>query len=74
MNPVYTAQSLSALITDRELQIIQEMSKGRSSKQIAAQLGIATNTVEKHRSNIFKKTGCSNAAEVVTLFVRSGTI
>ncbi len=52
-------------ITPRELQVIDYSAKGLPIKQIASQLDISERTVEKHRSNIMRKTNTSNIIEAI---------
>ncbi|MDO6431127.1 response regulator transcription factor [Flavitalea sp. BT771] len=42
-------------LSERQLQVLGLLSAGRSSKEIAAELGISTRTVEVHRHDILKK-------------------
>jgi DNA-binding CsgD family transcriptional regulator/tetratricopeptide (TPR) repeat protein len=42
-------------LTDRELEVLQLLSTGKTNKQIAAQLFISERTVDRHVSNIFMK-------------------
>lgn len=51
-------------LTAREAQITALVVRGLSTKQIAAELGISSNTVRNSRSRILRKTGSSNAAEL----------
>ena len=61
----------TAAITDmnnlsrRELDIIQLIKEGLSSKEIALQLDISLKTVEVHRYNILKKLNLKNTAALV---------
>lgn len=52
-------------ITQREVEIIQLLKEGLSSKEIAGRLFISTNTVRNHRSNLFKKTNARNVVELL---------
>ena len=52
-------------LTDRELQIIDPIRKGMSSKEIAEQMNISLKTVEVHRHNILKKLKLKNSAALV---------
>lgn len=56
----------------REKEILHLLAKGFGSKQIAAQLNIAKNTVENHRQHILKKTSCKSSAEVVAYAAKYG--
>ncbi|HDR50351.1 MAG TPA: response regulator [Mariniphaga anaerophila] len=51
--------------TNREIQVLKLSAEGAPIKQIAGQLGISLRTVEKHRSNIFRKTNSGNIIEAV---------
>lgn len=52
-------------LSTRELEIMEFIKKGFSSKEIATQLGITLKTVEVHRYNILKKLDLKNAAALV---------
>ncbi len=51
--------------TRRELEIIVELSKGLSSKEIAEKLHLSSNTVDTHRRRIISKTELKSTAQVV---------
>ena len=48
-------------LTVREREVLALIAEERSSHDIAEQLAISIKTVEKHRSNLLKKTGVRNA-------------
>lgn len=52
-------------LTDREIQIINLIKEGESSKEIASLLKISLKTVEVHRHNILKKLKLKNSASLV---------
>lgn len=52
-------------LTEREIQIINLIKEGFSSKEIANQLSISLKTVEVHRHNILKKLKLKNSASLV---------
>lgn len=52
-------------LTEREIQIINLIKEGMSSKEIASQLSISLKTVEVHRHNILKKLKLKNSASLV---------
>jgi DNA-binding NarL/FixJ family response regulator len=52
-------------LTDRELEILDLVGHGRSSRQIAADLHLSTKTVESHRLHIKDKLGLKSAGELV---------
>jgi two-component system invasion response regulator UvrY len=52
-------------LSERELEIINFIRRGLSSKEIASELFISKKTVEVHRYNILKKLNLTNAAALV---------
>ena len=52
-------------LTEREIQIINLIKEGQSSKEIAQSLNISLKTVEVHRHNILKKLKLKNSASLV---------
>jgi DNA-binding NarL/FixJ family response regulator len=60
-----TSNTGEPLLTKREVQILQLISKAMSNKQIASQLFISYQTVSVHRKNIMRKLGVSNTAGLV---------
>ena len=55
----------NATLTPRELEILQSVANGLSTKQIAEILSISSRTVETHRINIMKKLKANNTAEMI---------
>lgn len=53
------------LLSDRELQVLQLLGTGLTSRKIATELNLSLKTVETHRENIKRKLGLANAAELV---------
>lgn len=62
------------LLTDREKEVLQLLSEGRSNKEVASCLDIGVSTVETHRANLMQKLGLHNTAEIVLYAVRKGLI
>ena len=62
------------LLTDREKEVLQLLSEGRSNKEVATLLELGLSTVETHRSNLMQKLGLHNTAEIVLYAVRKGII
>ena len=56
----------------REREVLQLLAGGRTSAQIAAELAIATGTVEVHRRNIMRKLDLHNVAELTRYAIREG--
>ncbi len=53
-------------LSSRELEVLQLLTKGLLSKEIADVLKISKNTVENHKQNIYAKTGTKKATELVS--------
>ena len=53
-------------LTLRELEVLQFIAQGFSSKQIADKLFISENTVSNHRRNMLRKRGAKSSAELVS--------
>jgi DNA-binding NarL/FixJ family response regulator len=60
--------------TPRERQIIQLVAESRSSKEIAATLGISVKTVESHRTNIMRKLRLRSVSDLVRYAIRNGIV
>ena len=61
-------------ITKRELQILDLLSRGMSSNEIAAELFISHNTVDFHRRQLLKKTDSKNIADLIGNAYRMGIL
>lgn len=64
-NGADTGQSIVDSLSDRELQVLQHLGKGRSTRLIAGELCISIKTVETHRAHLKEKLQLSNAPELV---------
>lgn len=58
-------QNTVSELTPREIQVLELVAEGHSTKQVADKLGIGTRTVESHRVNMLKKMKVNNTAELV---------
>jgi DNA-binding CsgD family transcriptional regulator/pimeloyl-ACP methyl ester carboxylesterase len=61
-------------LSSRELEVLRLMAAGRSNAQIAEALVISPNTVARHVSNIFDKTGAANRTEATAYAHRQGLV
>ena len=61
-------------ISDRERQVLQLVAEGKTTKEIAALLGISVKTAESHRSNMMEKLDIHDTAGLVRYAVRKGII
>lgn len=58
------------LLTDRERQIFDLVTRGETNKVIAIELGISERTVEVHRSNVMKKMDAKTMAQLVRMQIQ----
>jgi DNA-binding NarL/FixJ family response regulator len=61
-------------LTSREREIVQLLSEGRSSKEVAGVLGISVKTADTHRANIMRKLNLHSVSELVLYAVRNQII
>jgi two-component system NarL family response regulator len=58
------------VLTDRELQVLRQVARGRNNREIAADLFISENTVKNHVRNILEKLQLHSRMEAVFYAVR----
>ncbi|HIF9107979.1 TPA: response regulator [Photobacterium damselae] len=63
--------SLLSTLTDRELQILQEVAKGHRNKQIADTLFISESTVKVHMKSLLKKLQVKSRTAATVLYLES---
>jgi two-component system, LuxR family, response regulator FixJ len=61
-----------AKLSQRELEVLRHVVRGRMNKQIAADLGIHERTVKLHRAAVSAKVGVRSAAELTALAREAG--
>ncbi|UCD34553.1 MAG: response regulator transcription factor [Nitrospiraceae bacterium] len=61
-----------ALLTDREREVLQLITEGKSTKQIAADLHVSAKTVESHRRQVMGKLNIRTVAELTKYAIREG--
>ncbi len=59
-------------LTAREQQVLVRVAAGRTSKQIAAELGVSPRTVETHRESVARKLGISSVAGLTRYVIEHG--
>jgi DNA-binding NarL/FixJ family response regulator len=64
--------SLVRSLSEREIEIVQYVKKGYSSREIALLLDIGMKTVEVHRYNILRKLHLKNSASLINFFNVNG--
>jgi FixJ family two-component response regulator len=63
-----------ATLTQREREVLNLVVAGRSNKEIASELGVATKTVEVHRAHVMSKMCVDSLAELIRITLLAGQI
>jgi len=58
-------------LTRRELEVLSDLAKGRTNKQIARDQDVSLNTVKFHVKNLYSKLAVHNRAQAVALYLKS---
>ena len=61
-------------LTPRQREIVQLLAEGKSSKEVAVELGLSVKTAETHRANIMRRLDCHSVSELVRYAVRNNII
>jgi len=65
---------LAQKLSPREREVVQLLSEGRTTKEVASALNVSAKTVETHRSNMMRKLKIHSVAELVLYAVRNEII
>jgi DNA-binding NarL/FixJ family response regulator len=69
-----TTESPLEILTDRELQVLQPVVEGKSTKQIALELHVSTKAIEATRRKIMEKLDVHSIPELVVKSIQWGLI
>ncbi len=61
-------------LSEREIEILQALADGRSSREAASHLGITPNTLRTHMQNVTTKLGVHSKVEAIVVAIRHGKI
>ena len=61
-------------LTERELQVVNLIAEGHTSREIAEVLVISDKTVERHRANILEKLGLRDLVDLTRYAIRRGLV
>ena len=64
----------NAGLTDREMEVLQQICLGLNNEEIAQKLFISAKTVKSHRSNLLEKTRCKNTPALILYAVKNKII
>lgn len=62
------------VFTKRELEILEYVIQGLKSEDIAHKLNLSVFTIQTHRKNILKKSGCKTLHQLISTSIREGWI
>ncbi|HEU5290784.1 MAG TPA: response regulator transcription factor [Cyclobacteriaceae bacterium] len=64
----------SNLLSDREVEVLRLISKGKTSKEIGIELNISPLTIKAHRRNMIKKLQVNNSTELISKALEIGIL
>jgi len=62
------------ILTEREIEVLESVARGDTSKMIALQLGITERTVKAHLTSIYNKLGVDSRAAAVSEAMKQGLL
>lgn len=74
VSPDAQPERIGDRLTSREREIVQLLSEGKSSKEVASTLNISVKTAETHRANVMRKLDIHSVSELVRYAVRNQII
>lgn len=63
-----------SILTNTEIEILKDISNGKTTKEIAGKRHVSTHTVMTHRKNIFRKIEVNNIHEATKYALRHGIV
>ncbi len=70
-NSAAAKQTSSDNLTDRELEVLQQICLGLNTDEIAEKLFISPKTVKSHKSNLLEKTVCKNTPSLILYAIKN---
>jgi DNA-binding NarL/FixJ family response regulator len=61
-------------LSNREMEVVQLLARGKSNKEAAAMLGVSTRTVESHRNHIMRKMEFGSFSDLIRFAIRINLI
>jgi DNA-binding CsgD family transcriptional regulator len=65
---------LKSIFSTREKEVISKIALGETSNEIAESMILSIHTVNTHKKNIMKKSGCKNTSELIAKCLMEGVI
>jgi len=73
-SPASSPSPMATILSDRELEVLELLARGKQNGEIAQTLTLSPNTVRNHISNILSKLQISNRTEATAYAIRSGLV
>lgn len=70
MNKPYNCEPVN--LSDREMEIINSVAEGLSSKEIKEVLNLSVHTINTHKRNIYRKLGINKSSDLIRFAVKNG--
>lgn len=67
-------KDVASMFSRREIEILEQICKGLSNQEIADSLFISPRTAERHRANLFEKTGVKNSVSLVMYAIKNSIV
>ncbi len=61
-------------LSDREMEVLRQLVKGKTNQDIGVEMGISQKTVEKHLESIYSKLRVASRVEAAVLAIREGLV
>lgn len=74
MRLIHTERAEEVGLSARELDVLRLIANGLNTQEIAARLGLSSNTIETHRRHLLEKLDVRNAAELVRRAISTGIL
>jgi DNA-binding NarL/FixJ family response regulator len=68
------ADALPAGLTPAEVKVLRQLASGRTTREIAENLVVATSTVDRHLTHIYTKLAVRNRAAATSFAVQHGLL
>ena len=69
-----SVETAAPTLTEREMQVLTGMSRGRSNAEIGKELYLSEDTVKTHARRLFRKLGAADRAQAVAIGFRWGLV
>ena len=63
-----------AKLSDREVQVLTGLARGKKNREIAEELGLSVNTIDVHRARILSKLKLRNNADLTRFAIANGLV